>query len=341
MNILVTGGTGYIGSHTVVELLKDGHEVIIVDNLINSSKNVLDRIYALTNIMPVFYDVDVCDYKELNNIFEKHDIDAVIHFAALKSPGVSVVDPLLYYQTNVNSTLNLAKVMDEHKVRKLVFSSSAAVYGTPKRVPIREDADAFNAANPYGQTKVICERIWQDIVRSNNSWDVTLLRYFNPVGAHPSGLIGEDPSGPPNNLVPYISQVAVGKRKELEIFGDDYDTVDGTGVRDYIHILDLVEGHIAALNKNNKAGTAPVYNLGTGNGYSVFEVLRAFELASGRKISYKVSPRRSGDIDTCFADCSKAAKDLKWKATRSLQEMCKDAWHWQVNNPDGYSVTKR
>lgn len=336
MNILVTGGTGYIGSHTVVELLKRGDDVVIVDNLVNSSKVVLDRIHTITGKNPIFYEADVANYEKLDALFKDHDFDAVIHFAALKAPGISVKEPILYYENNINSTLTLAKVMEKHGVRQLVFSSSAAVYGAPQKVPITESDDALSATNPYGQTKVICERIWQDIAKSDSSWDITLLRYFNPIGAHESGLIGEDPNGPPNNLVPYISQVAVGRREFLSVYGNDYDTPDGTGIRDYIHVTDLVKGHVAALGKTH-SGEAAVYNLGTGTGYSVFETITAFEKASGKKIPYKVMPRRDGDIARCYSDASKALEALDWKAEKTLSQMCADAWRWQSMNPNGYS----
>lgn len=339
MNVLVTGGTGYISSHTVVELLSLGHNTIIIDNLSNSNKKVLQNIKAISGKNPTFLELDMCDHKKLDEVFKNHNIDAVIHFAALKSPSISTKQPILYYQNNIDSTINLAKTMKDNNVNKVVFSSSAAVYGVPNKVPIKEEDTAVNATNPYGQTKVICERIWQDIAKSESNWDITLLRYFNPVGAHPSGKLGEDPSGIPNNLVPYISQVAVGKRESLEIFGDDYKTEDGTGVRDYIHIMDLVDGHIAALNKQPQTNEAKVYNLGTGKGYSVFAVIKAFEKASGKKIPFKISQRRQGDVDICYADPSKAFNELGWKAKKSLNEMCQDAWRWQSKNPEGYSVT--
>lgn len=335
MTILVTGGTGYIGSHTVVELLEQGHEVIIVDNLSNSQQAVLERIEQITNKKPVFYELDVCDYKKLSGVFDSHAFDAVIHFAALKAPVDSVKDPILYYQNNVGSTLNLAKVMHEHNVKQVVFSSSATVYGTPEKMPVHETDYALSATNPYGQTKIMGERIWQDIAASDKDWNITLLRYFNPIGAHESGLIGEDPSGPPNNLVPYISQVAVGRREFLNVYGNDYETPDGTGIRDYIHVTDLVHGHIAAIGKVH-SGEAGVYNLGTGTGYSVLDTITAFEQASGKKIPYKIMPRRDGDIARCYSDASKALKELGWKAKKDLRQMCEDAWKWQSSNPDGY-----
>jgi UDP-glucose 4-epimerase len=335
MNILVTGGTGYIGSHTIVELLTGGHEVVAVDNLSNSQAKVLERIKTITGKDVPFYELDVADYQKLSDVFEKHTFDAVIHFAALKAPAVSAKEPILYYQNNLDSNLTLAKVMHEHDVKQLVFSSSAAVYGAPASVPIDESAPALSATNPYGQTKVMCERIWQDIALSDASWNITLLRYFNPIGAHESGLIGEDPNGPPNNLVPYISQVAVGRREHLNVYGDDYETPDGTGVRDYIHVVDLAKGHVAALSKK-QSGTAGVYNLGTGTGYSVFETIAAFEEACGKKVPYKIMPRRDGDIATCYSNASKAAKELGWKAEKSLSQMCEDAWRWQSMNPDGF-----
>jgi len=337
MTILVTGGTGYIGSHTVVELINAGHEVVIVDNLSNSSEVVLDRIKTITGTKPVFYKLDVADHLKLSTVFLKHKFKAVIHFAALKAPAVSVQNPVLYYHNNLDSTLVLATVMQEQHVKKLVFSSSAAVYGEPQQPKLSEDDNALNATNPYGQSKVMCERIWQDIARSDSEMQITLLRYFNPVGAHKSGLIGEDPNGPPNNLVPYISQVAVGKLELLSVFGDKYSTPDGTGIRDYIHIADLVSGHMAALEHEPPAREAAVYNLGTGRGYSVLETIAAFEKASGKKIPYKIVQPRPGDIAECFADPSKANRELGWQARCSIDEMCEDAWRWQSQNPHGYT----
>lgn len=336
MKVLVTGGTGYIGSHTTVALIEEGYDVVIVDNLSNSSAKVLDRIYDITSVKPDFYQVDITDYNALKKVFRDHAIDAVIHFAALKAPAISVNKPLLYYQNNIDATLVLAKVMQENGTKKMVFSSSAAVYGIPSEIPISEKATASSSTNPYGQTKVVCERILQDLSVSDPSINITLLRYFNPIGAHTSGLIGEDPNGPPNNLVPYLSQVAVGKRSCLMLYGNDYETPDGTGIRDYIHISDLVDGHLAALKSSSKPGKASVYNLGTGKGSSVLETLKAFEKASNKKIPYKLMPRRKGDIASCYADPSKAKKELGWTAKKTLQEMCEDAWKWQSMNPEGY-----
>lgn len=336
MKILVTGGTGFIGSHTVVALLEQNHEVVIVDNLSNSNAEVLKRITTLTGKTPVFYQQDVSDTQALDTVFSDHTIDAVIHFAALKAPAISAEDPILYYQNNLNATLSLAKVMAKHGVKQVVFSSSAAVYGLPETTPIKETYFALDATNPYGQTKVICERIWQDIAKANDDWNITLLRYFNPVGAHESGLIGEDPNGPPNNLLSYITQVAVGAQPFLRVFGDDYDTPDGTGIRDYIHISDVVSGHLAALGHGSASSEAAVYNLGTGKGCSVFELLTAFEAAAGVRVPYRVLPRRPGDIARCYADVSKAKKELNWQAEKSLQQICADAWRWQQQNPAGY-----
>jgi len=335
MRILVTGGAGFIGSHTTLTLLEHDHEVIVLDNLVNSSKESLRRVEELSGKKVTFYGFDVRDKEHLETVFTKHTIDAVIHFAGLKAVGESVMEPLEYYHNNLLSTIILCETMAAHNVKQLVFSSSATVYGDPATVPITEDFP-LSATNPYGRTKLMGEQILQDLIRTNSGWQISLLRYFNPIGAHPSGRIGEDPNGPPSNLVPYISQVAVGKREKLRVFGNDYDTPDGTGVRDYIHVMDLAEGHLAALLYPPKPNSAEVYNLGCGKGYSVMEVIHAFEEACGKPVPYEVTNRRAGDIATCYADPSKAERELGWKATRSLAEACQDAWRWQSQNPNGY-----
>ncbi len=329
MRILVTGGAGYIGSHTCVELLNAGHDVIAVDNLCNSKISVLDRIKQITGRTVEFYNLDVRDKKALSAVFDAHPVDAVIHFAGLKSVGESVAMPLEYYDNNVYGTLVLAEVMAEHHVFNLVFSSSATVYGDPASVPIREDFP-LSATNPYGRSKLIVEEMLRDLPVARPDWKICLLRYFNPVGAHVSGLIGEDPNGIPNNLMPYVAQVAAGKLKELSVFGGDYPTPDGTGVRDYIHIVDLALGHVLALNAlANKLGVV-TYNLGTVRGYSVLELRAAFERASGRKVPYRIVARRPGDIAECYADPSLAAQELGWRAERDLDAMCEDSWRWQT-----------
>ena len=333
--ILVTGGAGYIGSHTVLELLSQGDEVIVVDNLSNSSRESLRRVEALTGKAPVFYEFDLLDQEALSTPFLNHHIDAVIHFAGLKAVGESVEIPLKYYQNNLAGTLNLLEEMEANGVKRLVFSSSATVYGDPSSVPITEDFPV-SATNPYGRSKLIIEEMLGDLYVSDAGWDIALLRYFNPVGAHGSGQIGEDPNGTPNNLMPYISQVAVGKLEKLSIYGDDYQTRDGTGVRDYIHVVDLAKGHLKALDHlMTKPGLVTV-NLGTGQGYSVLEMVKAFESASGQAVPYQIVDRRAGDIAECYADTQKAADVLGWKATKGLKEMCIDAWRWQSNNPHGY-----
>ena len=333
--ILVTGGAGYIGSHTVLELLTQGDEVIVVDNLSNSSLESLRRVEALTGKLPVFYELDLLDREALSTPFLNHHIDAVIHFAGLKAVGESVEIPLKYYQNNLAGTLNLLEEMEANGVKRLVFSSSATVYGDPSSVPITEDFPV-SATNPYGRSKLIIEEMLGDLYVSDAGWDIALLRYFNPVGAHGSGQIGEDPNGTPNNLMPYISQVAVGKLEKLSIYGDDYQTRDGTGVRDYIHVVDLAKGHLKALDHlMTKPGLVTV-NLGTGQGYSVLEMVKAFESASGQAVLYQIVDRRAGDIAECYADTQKAADVLGWKATKGLKEMCIDAWRWQSNNPHGY-----
>lgn len=332
--VLVTGGCGYIGSHTVVELQKNGFDVVIVDNLSNSKEAVLDRIQQITGTKPTFYKVDMTDKAALRGVFEKEKFSDVIHFAGLKAVGESVRKPLEYYRNNLDSTMNLLELMREFGVKNIVFSSSATVYGNPATVPITEDFP-LSCTNPYGQTKLMIEYILKDLYKADASFNIALLRYFNPIGAHPSGLIGEDPNGIPNNLVPYITQVAVGKLERLNVFGNDYPTRDGTGVRDYIHVVDLAKGHLAALKKLSENCGLVIYNLGTGNGYSVLEVLNAFSETVGRPLPYVIAPRRAGDIAECYADPTKAYKELGWKAEFDLKRMAEDSWRWQKNNPDG------
>lgn len=326
--ILVTGGAGYIGSHAVVELVSAGYSPVIIDNFINSKPSVLPRLKDITGQEIPFIEVDLCNKPKLNQVFETYDFEAVIHFAGLKAVGESVAEPLRYYQNNLISTLNLCELMAEHGVNKLVFSSSATVYGDPKSVPISEDAP-LSATNPYGQTKLMIENILRDLVAANQSLSVSLLRYFNPIGAHESGLIGEDPNDIPNNLLPYVAQVAAGKLQKLRVFGNDYDTPDGTGVRDYIHVVDLAQGHVAALKNMLPPGKCESFNLGTGQGYSVLEVIKAFEKASAKTITYQITDRRPGDIASCYADPSKAKKELHWTAKKTLDQACRDAWKWQ------------
>ena len=334
--ILVTGGAGYIGSHTCLELLNEGYAVVVVDNLDNSSREALTRVEAITGKSVDFYPVDVCDREALRGVFQKHTIDAVIHFAGLKAVGESVAQPLRYYRNNLDSTLALCEVMAEFDIRQLVFSSSATVYGLPERVPITEDFPTW-CTNPYGWTKLMNEQILRDVQVAKPDWSIVLLRYFNPIGAHESGQIGEDPSGIPNNLMPYIAQVAVGRRDKLHVFGDDYPTVDGTGVRDYIHVVDLAIGHIRALEYAAAHTGTEAINLGTGQGYSVLQMVRAFEHATGRQVPYQIDPRRPGDVALCYADPAKARELLGWQATRDLETMCRDTWRWQSQNPDGYA----
>lgn len=334
-SILVTGGSGYIGSHTVVELLKSGYEVIVIDNLSNSSKKSIERIKQITSKEPIFFKADVRDKKALAKIFKNYNIDSVIHFAGLKAVGESVEKALHYYQNNLESTLTLLEYMQKYNVKKLVFSSSATVYGDPAKLPITEEMSK-SATNPYGQTKLMIEQILEDISKTNEDWNITSLRYFNPIGANESGLIGEDPNGLPNNLLPFVSQVASGKLKELRVFGNDYDTKDGTGVRDYIHVVDLAKAHLAALKNLKHPNEYKAYNIGTGKGYSVLEIIKAFEKASGRKINYKIVDRRPGDVASCYASCSLASRDLGWKAELSLDSACDSSWKWQQNNPNGY-----
>jgi len=353
--VLVTGGTGYIGSHTVVALINAGYNPIIVDNLSNSKAAVVQRITQITGYKPPFYQIDLRDTTILDKIFQKHKITSIIHFAGLKAVGESIAEPLRYYENNILGSISLFFVMGKRNVKRIIFSSSAAVYGEASTVPIREDAPTA-PTNPYARTKLIIENILQDVYVNDPIWQIVLLRYFNPVGAHETGLIGEDPQGIPNNLVPYISQVAVGRRKHINVFGNDYPTRDGTGVRDYIHVMDLAEGHVAALRHMEKADSSSrqslsfprrresrnlnanplIVNLGTGRGYSVLEMIQAFAKASGKEIPYKITKRRSGDIAACFADTALAKKRLGWKARRGLNEMCAAAWNWQSKNPNGY-----
>ncbi|MGX2961375.1 UDP-glucose 4-epimerase GalE [Peribacillus sp. JNUCC 23] len=340
MKILVTGGAGYIGTHTCVELLNAGYEIVVVDNFSNSKPEALNRVREITGKDFIFYEADLLDTEALNTIFSENEIVAVIHFAGLKAVGESVNLPLRYYDNNMTGTIRLCEVMKEHGVKKLVFSSSATVYGMPTRVPINEEF-ALGATNPYGRTKQMIEEILRDLHVSDHDWSVALLRYFNPIGAHKSGRIGEDPNGIPNNLLPYISQVAVGKLDELNVFGDDYSTLDGTGVRDYIHVVDLATGHLKSLEKILVSTGVGAYNLGTGNGYSVLQIAHAFEKASGRNIPYKITARRPGDIGICYADPTKASLELGWTAERGIEEMCEDSWRWQFNNPNGYMEEDR
>ena len=335
MAILVTGGAGYIGSHTCVELLERGDEIIVVDNFSNSSPVSLSRVEQITGKSFKVYEINLCDEDELEQVFQNEDIESVIHFAALKAVGESVEIPLLYYENNICGTLNLCKQMLKYGVKNFIFSSSATVYGDPEKMPIREDF-SVSPTNPYGWTKLMIEQILADTQVANPLWNVIILRYFNPVGAHHSGLIGESPNGIPNNLMPFISQVAVGKLDQLSVFGDDYQTRDGTGVRDYIHVVDLARGHLAALDFIASNPGLEYFNLGTGRGVSVLELIDAFEKASGRKIKYKIIGRRQGDIATCYADPSLAQKELNWSAELGIGDMCRDSWKWQSNNPDGF-----
>lgn len=337
MTVLVTGGAGYIGSHTCLELINSGYSVIVIDNLSNSQKTSLKRVEELTGKKITFYEVDLIDKNALEKIFKNHFIDSVIHFAGLKSVGESVAQPLSYYQNNLSSSLNLFEVMQQYNVKKLVFSSSATVYGVPEKIPIQESAPC-STVNPYGATKLMIEQILEDLAFSDPEWDISLLRYFNPIGADSSGRIGEDPNGVPNNLMPYITQVAAGKLKELSIFGNNYNTKDGTGVRDYIHVVDLAKGHLKALEYSHKG--VEVFNLGTGKGSSVLDLINTFETATGINIKHKFVNRRPGDVACCYADVKKAEKTLGWKAEKTLYEMCQDAWRWQANNPQGYSTSK-
>ncbi|MEM0911131.1 MAG: UDP-glucose 4-epimerase GalE [Pseudomonadota bacterium] len=334
--VLVTGGSGYIGSHTVLQLLEQGKTVIVFDNLSNSSIQSLERVNELTGKEAIFIEGDIRDKKTLSDVFSTYNIDAVIHFAGLKAVGESVEKPALYYENNVYGTLNLCNTMQHHGCKNIIFSSSATVYGDPVELPLHENLPTGQPTNPYGQSKLMVELILRDIYNADNAWNIVLLRYFNPVGAHPSGRIGEDPNGIPNNLMPFITQVATGKLKQLSVFGDDYDTPDGTGVRDYIHVDDLATGHLKALDKIAANAGFFTCNLGTGQGYSVLDMVKAFEAASGQKIPYTIAPRRSGDIASCYADPTLAANELGWKAMKGLKEMCEDSWRWQSNNPNGY-----
>ena len=337
MSILVTGGAGFIGSHTCVELLNAGYEVVVVDNLYNSSQEALRRVEEITGKTVKFYEADIRDKEAMNEIFDKEeDIESVIHFAGLKAVGESVVKPIEYYDNNIAGTLVLCDVMRNHGVKNIIFSSSATVYGDPAFIPITEECPKGTCTNPYGWTKWMLEQILTDLHTADPEWNVVLLRYFNPIGAHKSGKIGEDPKGIPNNLIPYITQVAIGKLEKLGVFGDDYDTHDGTGVRDYIHVVDLAIGHVRAVEKLKDKEGVSVYNLGTGNGYSVLDMVKAFGKACGKEIPYEIKPRRAGDIATCYCDATKAKNELHWVAERGLEEMCEDSWRWQSQNPDGY-----
>ena len=337
MHIIVTGGAGYIGSHTCLELLNGGHEVTVIDNLCNANPEGLHRVEQLTGKTVRFFQVDLLDFEAVDQVFkESPTATAVIHFAGLKAVGESVDKPLLYYKNNLTGTINLCQIMQDHGIKNIVFSSSATVYGDPPTVPITEDFPLLACTNPYGRTKSMIEDILRDVYIADPDWNIALLRYFNPVGAHESGRIGEDPNGIPSNLMPYISQVAVGKLEELSVFGDDYPTSDGTGVRDFIHVVDLATGHLRALEKLEEKPGVVTYNLGTGQGYSVLDMVKAFEKVTGKKVAYRIDPRRSGDIAQCFADPSLAEKELGWKAQRGIVEMCTDTWRWQSNNPNGY-----
>ena len=336
-HILVTGGAGFIGSHTLVELLNNGHDVIVIDNLSNASKISLERVKEITGKAVLFYEADIRDRAVLDRIFKEHPIDAVIHFAGLKAVGESVAKPIEYYDNNLVGTLVLLEAMRDHGVKKLIFSSSATVYGTPEQLPLTETCRVGGTTNPYGTSKYFQERMLEDVCVSDKEWSVILLRYFNPVGAHPSGRIGEDPKGIPNNLMPYVAQVASGKLERIGVFGNDYPTPDGTGVRDYIHVVDLARGHLAALKKLEEPGVH-IYNLGTGVGYSVLDMIHAFEKACGKTLPYATLPRRAGDIASCYASSAKAERELGWKAEYGIEEMCRDQWNWQKNNPEGYQV---
>lgn len=333
--ILVTGGAGYIGTHTCIELIENAYEIIVIDNFSNSKAEALSRVFDICDTRFKFYEGDILDKKFLRDIFTRHEIASVIHFAGLKAVGESVEKPLMYYHNNVAGTISLCEVMNEFNVKKMVFSSSATVYGDPASVPIFEDFP-LSTTNPYGRSKLIIEEILSDLYVSDPEWSIVILRYFNPIGAHISTRIGEDPNGIPNNLMPYITQVAIGKRDQLSVFGDDYDTHDGTGVRDYIHVVDLAKGHISALDKVLSTKEVNYYNLGTGKGYSVLDLVKAFEEANGIKIPYNVTARRSGDIAECYADTEKAFKEIGWKAEKDIVDMCRDSFNWQKNNPDGY-----
>lgn len=338
MNILLTGGAGYIGSHTIIELDKAGHSVVVVDNLVNSNPESLRRVSKIIGKEIPFYEVDVRDKENLSKVFDENKIDAVIHFAGLKAVGESVSKPLEYYHNNMTGTFILLDVMRQHGCKNIIFSSSATVYGDPAIIPITEECPKGHCTNPYGQTKSMLEEVLMDVQKADPEWNVVLLRYFNPIGAHQSGTIGENPNGIPNNLMPYITQTAVGIRKELGVFGNDYDTPDGTGVRDYIHVCDLASGHVAALKAIEKKCGLAIYNLGTGHGYSVLDVVNAFEKVNGVKVPYSIKPRRPGDIATCYCNPAKAEAELGWKAQYGIEEMVRDSWNWQRNNPEGYPI---
>ena len=338
MQILVTGGAGFIGSHTLIELNKAGYEMVVVDNLLNSQKESLVRVASIIGKEIPFYEVDIRDREALSAVMDKYQFDACIHFAGLKAVGESVAKPLEYYENNMNGTFVLLDELRKHGCKNIIFSSSATVYGNPAIIPITEECPKGQCTNPYGQTKSMLEEVMMDIQRADQEWNIVLLRYFNPIGAHKSGLIGENPNGIPNNLMPYITQVTVGKRQELGVFGDDYDTPDGTGVRDYIHVVDLACAHVCALKAiENKCGLA-VYNIGTGNGYSVLDVVNAFEKVNGVKVPYRIMPRRPGDIATCYCNPAKAKAELGWEAQYGIEEMCRDSWNWQSKNPNGYEA---
>lgn len=336
MAILVTGGAGYIGSHTVVELQNAGYDVVVVDNLANASEKSLERVEKITGKPVKFYKADILDREALNKVFEENKIESCIHFAGLKAVGESVQKPWEYYYNNISGTLVLVDVMRKHNVKNIIFSSSATVYGNPEFIPITEECPKGQCTNPYGWTKSMLEQVLTDIQKADPEWNVILLRYFNPIGAHKSGTIGENPNGIPNNLMPYITQVAVGKLEKLGVFGDDYDTPDGTGVRDYIHVVDLANGHVKAIKKLEENVGLGIYNLGTGKGYSVLDIVKNFEAATGVKIPYEIKPRRAGDIATCYSDAAKAKKELGWEAQYDIKDMCADSWRWQSQNPKGY-----
>ena len=333
MKILLPGGAGYIGSHTAVELLNAGKEIVIIDNFSNSKKEVLDKIRKITGKDFKFYEMDYLDKEKLDKVFEENEIDAVLNFAGYKAVGESVQKPIEYYKNNISGCLELLETMKKHGVKKFIFSSSATVYGDPETIPITEECKTGGTTNPYGTSKLFIEQILKDLYKSDNTWDICILRYFNPVGAHESGLIGEEPQGIPNNLMPYVARVAAGKLKELSVFGNDYDTKDGTGVRDYIHVVDLAKGHVAALEKLDKENKGLfIYNLGTGKGYSVLDMVKGFEKATGKKVPYKIAPRRAGDIATCYADPKKAKEELGWEAEKDINDMCKDSWEYIQKN---------